>query len=83
MNQKYSFSNRRSSSQLLPRVYLLLQVGILVLLSYIIFSILMTYAFPYNYIITALGVGNIYFLTKVFFKCRFVAQRANVIKRFY
>jgi len=77
MNSYSGYKNRRSTSQVLPRVFLLLQVFIMLLLSYISYKILTTIGIPQNFIYVTLLLGNLYFLSKLFFKCKNIAKRNN------
>jgi len=81
--QSYTgFKNRRSSSKLLPRVYLLLQVFILLLLSYIFYIMLGALGMSEILIFAVLGVLNFYYLSKIFFKYQNISKRNSFGKGF-
>jgi len=82
MNSYASYKNRRSSSQLLPRVYLLLQVSIMLLLSYISYMTLNAVGMSELLIYATLGLVNCYYLSKIFFKCKNISKRNNFGKGF-
>jgi len=82
MNSYIGYKNRRSSSKLLPRVYLLLQVFIMLLLSYISYITLSAVGMSEILIYTTLGLVNCYYLSKVFFKCKNISKRNNFGKGF-
>lgn len=75
MSNYAGFKNRRSSSQLLPRVYSLLQISILALLSYISYAILTGVGISQDLVYALLAATDLYFLNKIFFKCRNIAKR--------
>jgi len=82
MDSYIGYKNRRSSSQLLPRVYLLLQISIMLLLSYISYVALNAFGMSEILIYVTLGLVNFYFLNKVFFKCKNISKRNSFGKGF-
>ena len=75
MDSRHGHNNRRSNSQLLPRLYMLLQIVILVLVSYISFVILKSVGMNILLGYTILGVVNMYFAVNFFFRCKFISHR--------
>jgi len=74
--------NRRSDSQIQPRLFLLLQVAIMAQLSYISFTILTALGMSTVVIASILVITNCYFLSKVFVKCRSIAKRNHYTNYF-
>lgn len=75
MNSHLGYKNRRSTSKVLPRLFLLLQVSIMLLLSYISYTILSAVDISQNLILAVLGIINVYYFYKVYFKCRSISKR--------
>ncbi len=82
MNARNPYNNRRSNSQLLPRLYLVLQFVIILLSSYIGFIILKAIGIPSQYTLVAIPLVDLYFLQTTFFKCRAISKRNSFAKRF-
>lgn len=82
MNSYGGLRNRRSDSQVLPRLFLLLQVAIMALLSYISFTALTAIGVSFGVVSGILFILNCYFLNKVFFKCRSISKRNHYTKGF-
>jgi len=82
MNSHSGFRNRRSGSQFLPRLFLLLQIVIMALVSYISFTILTAIGMPMGVVGGVLFISNCYFLNKVFFKCRSISKRNRYTQGF-
>jgi len=75
-------NNRRSTSQVLPRIYMFLQISIMLLLSYIIFVILTGLGVPSKLLVVALVFANLFTLNKIFFKCKSILKRNNFMRKF-
>lgn len=75
MNSHLGYKNRRSTSKTLPRLFLLLQVSIMMLLSYISYIISTAIGISQYLIIATLSVINVYYFTRAFFKCRSIVKR--------
>ena len=82
MNLGRMNDERRSNSQVLPRIYLLLQLLALMLASYLTYTLLLGLGASSRFIIAILILSNAYLLGKYFFKCRSVIKRNNFSKRF-
>ena len=75
MNSSHRHKNRRTTSKVMPRVFLLLQLLIMMLLSYITYKILTAVGMTENFVYTALFIANLYYLSKLFLKCKNVLRR--------
>ena len=75
MNSHSGIKNRRSDSQILPRLFLLLQVVILTLLSYITFITLGALGVSIGVITAVLFIANSYKFSKIFLKCKSISKR--------
>lgn len=82
MNRRCEHNNRRSNSQILPRLYLLLQIVILVLISYISFVLLKSVGLNELFVYLILGVANTYFSVTFFFRCKFISHRSRYTSKF-
>jgi hypothetical protein len=82
MNAHNPYKNRRSNSQLLPRLYLVLQFVIILLSSYIGFIVLNAIGIPSEYTLFTIIFVDLYFLQTTFFKCRAISKRNNFAKQF-
>jgi len=82
MDSYSGYKNRRSDSQLLPRLFLALEVVIMALVSYILFTILSALSISQTPITIILVVINAYAFNKVFFKCREISKRNAFTKKY-
>ncbi len=82
MDRRHGHNNRRTNSQLLPRLYMLFQIVILALVSYISFVILKSLGMNKFLIYTILGVANVYFAVNFFFRCKLILHRNRYINKF-
>ncbi len=82
MDRRHGHNNRRSNSQLLPRLYMLLQIIILALVSYISLVILKSLGMNELLVYTILGVANTYFAVNFFFRCKFISHRNRYTSQF-
>ena len=82
MNIKMGNSNRRSNSQILPRVFMFLQLSALALAGYLLYTILKAIGVPSLAIVVLFVVAGTYYSTTFFMKCRYIAKRNNVTKTF-
>ena len=71
-------TNRRSNSQILPRVFMFLQLSALALVGYLLFTILKAVGVPSLAIILLFIVIGAYYTITFFMQCRYVAKRNNV-----
>jgi len=82
MSIRHGIKNRRSSSQVMPRLYLLLQIVIMILVSYIAFTILSAIGISSTLIIALIALVNLYLISKMFFKCRNISKRNAYTKKY-
>ena len=82
MNARNPYQNRRSNSQVLPRLYLFLQLVIIMLSSYMAYYVLSMLGAPQIYIILAIGLVDLYYLQSTFIKCREISKRGSFAKKF-
>ena len=82
MNARNPYQDRRSNSQVMPRVYLFLQLFIMALLSYIAYTLLLAMKVEVLFIYIAMFFTNIYILNNIFNKCRSISKRSAFAKRF-
>ena len=71
-------SNRRSNSQLLPRIYMFLQIAILVLSEYLMFMLLVSLGMPSAPLLAFIGIVTLFYLGKFFFKCQYISTRSRL-----
>jgi len=81
LNKHIGHNNRRSNSKILPRFYMLLQLSISLLSSYIIFVLLSGMGVPKTLLLLILGFANTFVLSNIFFKCRFILARNAFLKK--
>ncbi|MEA2072404.1 MAG: hypothetical protein U9O86_02375, partial [Campylobacterota bacterium] len=74
MNSHTGYRDRRSNSQLLPRIYLLLEFLILSLLSYMFYMTATTLGMSENLIFTILSVINTYYIFRLYSKCKNISK---------
>ncbi len=82
MNMRIGSQNRRSNSQVLPRVFMLLQLLALALAGYLLYTILKAVGVPFLIIVALLSLIGVYYIITFFMKCRYVAKRNSVTKAF-
>ncbi len=82
MNARNPYHDRRSNSQLLPRIYLSLQVLIMTLTSYIGYTMLNAMQIEISYIYAALLLANSYIFSTIFTKCKSISKRNSFAKRY-
>jgi len=82
MSSHRGIKNRRSSSQFMPRFYLLLQIVIMGLVSYIAYMILSALGISPKLLLTLLSLLNLFTFYKLFLRCRSVSKRNAFTKKY-
>jgi len=75
MSPYTGYKDRRSTSATMPRIFLILQFSILFLSSYISYRVLNSIGMSESLIFGILLFANLYFFSKLFFKCRLIIKR--------
>ena len=70
-------SDRRDNSQIKPRIFLFLELILLAISSYILFTFLRSLGIATMPIAIVLIGANCYFFTRLFFKCKVIAGRSK------
>lgn len=81
MNSHTGFKDRRSSSTVLPKVFLFLQIIVFLLVSYISYIISSALGVPEYIIYSSLIIGNVYFIAKIFLKFKFISKRTQFSRK--
>ena len=81
MKDRHGIHNRRHDSPILPRIYLMLQIVILLLGTYIVSVILLSLGMNEIVVYMIAGVVNSYLLINYFFRCKYVAHRNRYAQR--